>query len=464
MKKIIGTAMMLILVAASALSACTPAATATLAPTNPSIQPTSVPNTPVQPTTAPNTPVEPTTAPTPITLVAWLVDGEANTKFIKGNVDIWNKNNPNVQIDLNMYESDPYKTALPVALASDTPPDILFNWMGDDTGTLIREGHIIDLTPYIQKYHWDDGGVSKAAMNAFTYDGKLYGLPYSQEAKYYFYNLDILKKYNITPPQTFDQLIGVCKTLRTNNIVPMSFGNSGKWPGCHYMSQINQKVVGTKVIDSDYNLKTPADQLFTDPNYVKALDKLLELQSAGCFADGTNASDHNVAWAQFYSGQVAMTYEGTWGLAVWDSNGMKDKYGMFRFPEIPDGAGSQNTVLGGPIAYEISSKSKHPDEAASFINFMINPDSQRTFVTLTSRIPVRAAVLDPKIDSPSVIWVAQDLAKADGTTGWLDAVLENSISEIYLNGIQEVLGGTMTPQQVMDAVRAQALKIQATQK
>ncbi len=57
--------------------------------------------------------------------------------------------------------------------------------------------------------------------------------------------------------------------------------------------------------------------------------------------------------------------------------------------------------------------------------------------------------------------MTEDLAKAEGTALWLDVVLENSISEVYLNSIQEVLAGSKTPEEAVQAVREQALKVQA---
>ena len=55
--------------------------------------------------------------------------------------------------------------------------------------------------------------------------------------------------------------------------------------------------------------------------------------------------------------------------------------------------------------------------------------------------------------------VSEDLAKAEGAALWLDVVLENSIREVYLNSIQEVIAGTKTPEEAVQAVRDQALKV-----
>jgi raffinose/stachyose/melibiose transport system substrate-binding protein len=53
--------------------------------------------------------------------------------------------------------------------------------------------------------------------------------------------------------------------------------------------------------------------------------------------------------------------------------------------------------------------------------------------------------------------VIDDLATAEGTALWLDTLLENSVSEAYLNAIQEVLNRTKTPDEAVDMVRSAAL-------
>ena len=70
--------------------------------------------------------------------------------------------------------NEAYKTTLQVAIGSGDPPDILFNWAGDDTGRFAREGNLLDLTPYAEQYKWAEQ-LSPAMLDAFTVDGKLYG-------------------------------------------------------------------------------------------------------------------------------------------------------------------------------------------------------------------------------------------------------------------------------------------------
>ncbi|MFZ1768964.1 MAG: extracellular solute-binding protein [Caldilinea sp.] len=370
--------------------------------------------------------------------------------------------NPDIDIVYNPYSNEAYKTNLQVAIGSDDPPDIFFNWAGDDTGRYVREGHLLDLTPYADQYAWGDQ-LSPAMLAAFSVDGALYGAPYSQEAKYFYYHKDMFEEMGLTVPTTFDELLALCTKVSDAGMPALAFGNQERWEGVHYMTIFNQKVAGEDVLAADYSLSNDADTLFTDPGYVEAFKRLQAMQTAGCFGDAINSTTPDAALIQFVNKQTPMYYQGTWIIGSLKDNDLEGKYGMFRMPPMTDDAakGNQNFVLAGPVGLEVSSKTAYPNAAAKFLDFYVSQPSQQALLVDTNRIPVRADAVDREVAAPGVVAVTDDLATGEGTALWLDVVLENSISEVYLNSIQEVLAGAKTPEEAMQAVREQALKVQA---
>lgn len=397
-----------------------------------------------------------------ITLDLWFNSDEVLDRYNEAVIAAFEEQYPNVDIVYSPYANEVYKTALQVAIGSDDPPDIFFNWAGDDTFRLVREGHLVDLTPYAEEFGWYDA-ISPAALDAFAQDGKLYAGPYSQEVKYVYYNLSIFEEQGIEIPQTFDELLGVCQTLREAGITPMAFGNQERWEGVHYLTIFNQKMAGEDTILRDYSLESPEGELFTDVGYVLAFQRLLDMQDAGCFQDAPNSTTPDAAAALFYLEQTAMYYQGTWLVQSLMQNDFEGKYGMFRMPPMtdPDAKGNQNYVLLGPNGLEVSSKTAHPDAAAQFVDFYVSQESQSMLVEMTGRIPSRSDAVDPDTAPWHMLFVANDLAEAEGAVSWLDVVLENRVSEVYLNAIQEVLSGTMTPEDAVAAVRDEALKVKA---
>ena len=388
------------------------------------------------------------------TLNMWMLSDGTLDPYFNEVIESFEAENPDINISMQTYANEAYKTAIQVGIASSEPPDIYFNWAGDDSFRYVREGQAADLTEYAERDGW--GELAPGATAAFSLDGEVYGVPMQQLSKYFYYNKAIFEREGLSEPATFDELLGLCKTLKDKGITPISFGNSERWPGVHYLTIFNQKVVGEETTANDYNLSNPADTLFTDPGYALAFQKLLDMQAAGCFNDAPNSISPEVARALFFSGETAMTYCGTWCIAIFKDNGFEGQYDLFRMPEITDGKGNQNFVMAGPQGLQVSAKTQDEEAAAKFIAYILSQPEQELLLNKYNALVIRSDAVNADTD-PIVKWVIDDLATAEGTALWLDTLLENSVSEAYLNSIQEVLNGTKTPEQAVEAVRTAAL-------
>ena len=387
------------------------------------------------------------------TLTIWVLNDIA--PHFKEVAADFEKANPNVTITVRDYPNEAYKTAIQVGVASNQPPDIFFNEPGETAFKFVRDDQVMDLTAVAKKAGWDK--TLKGTVGGFTLDGKIWGMPYTQQSKYFYYSKEIFANEKIKIPTSFNGLLSTCKTLKAKGIVPISFGNSERWPGIHYMTILNQKVVGDAQIAADYSLKPAADKLFTDPAYATALQKLKDMQDAGCFNNAVNSVSPEIARATFYSGKAAMTFCGTWCLGIMDSNGFKGKYGNFRFPRMEGGKGNQGYVISGPSGLQISAKSTNKEVATDFLAYFISVKPQARMVETTNRIPANPAAVKGLTLEPALAAVIADLGKASGSVLWLDSAVESGVSDAYLNMIQEVLNGTKTPQQAMETVREAAL-------
>ncbi len=409
-----------------------------------------------------DTAAQPAAAGETQTLNLWFNSDDTFNQFNEKVIADFEAANPDISIVYSPYPNEAYKTNLQVAIGSDDPPDIFFNWAGDDTGRLVREGHLLDLSPYAEQYNWGEQ-LSPAMLDAFSADGKLYAAPYTQEAKFFYYHKDLFDQLGLTVPTTFSELLDTCRKISDAGMTPLAFGNQERWEGVHYLTIFNQKMAGEETIAADYSLSSSPDTLFTDPGYAAAFEQLKAMQDANCFGSAVNSTTPDAALIQFVNQQTVMYYQGTWIMGNLKENGLEGMYGMFLMPPITDAAakGNQNYILAGPTGLEVSNKSQYPDAAAKFLDYYVSQPVQSSLLLDTNRLPAREDAVDKSQAPAGVIAVSEDLAKGEGTALWLDVVLDNSISEVYLNSIQEVLAGTMTPEQAVQAVREQALKVQA---
>ena len=85
-------------------------------------------------------------------------------------------------------------------------------------------------------------------LSSFQVDGKYYGMPTDAVSKYFYYNKKFFAEHSLTPPADFDGLLGLCQEIRKidPNIVPMPLGNSERWKLNHYITMLNERVLGAE--------------------------------------------------------------------------------------------------------------------------------------------------------------------------------------------------------------------------
>jgi raffinose/stachyose/melibiose transport system substrate-binding protein len=361
---------------------------------------------------------------------------------------------------LSVYPNEQYKTAIQVGVRSADPPDVFQMWAYERANRLQREGVAAELGDFSKE-------LSAASLSAYTFDGKLYGVPFSHHGKYLWYNTKYFQDNKLNLPTTFNGLLALCKQIRSidANMVPIALGASEPWTIDHYIAMFNQKLVADDVRQADYTLKAPADKLFTDPGYVAALQKLLDMQAANCFNDGITALTPEAARSMFASGAAAMTYCGTWCMATFDSEGLKDGYKAIRMPNLDDQKQPQDAIhviIDGLQVHTIVDKRGTRDAAIAFLNFVLTPEEQAMYAKVSGSPPAVPAAADLMKDaSPMLLWAIRDIGSAKVVIAELDTSLEQTVSDKYLRGYQDVINKVKTPADVMKEVAAAAVAAQA---
>lgn len=367
---------------------------------------------------------------------------------------------PNIKIDMSAVGDQPYKDKIRVLAASGQLPDIFFSWSGAFAKNFVDSGAAMDLT---QAYNSTDlhTNVIPTATKPFTFNGHVYGIPLRLDAKFMVYNKAMFAKLGLSVPTTWDQLLSTCKSLKDAGITPIGFGDQYPWAAIHYLTTLNAKLVPPDVRKADYDLTAPADKLFTDPGYVQALTDLRTLVTDGCFNKGPNGLSHDTARAAFGAGQDGMMYvEIVEFYNLKDTPLGNDGWGFFPFPSFPNGRGDQQLLTGAPDGFMVSSKTKHPQEAIEFLNYLMTPQWGAKYVDeITEPSAVQGAMNQPGVLTQLQQGV-QDIGKADGMALWLDTAINIKVVNPYLNGAQAVIAGTETPADLMKKVHDAAVTTQ----
>jgi raffinose/stachyose/melibiose transport system substrate-binding protein len=326
----------------------------------------------------------------------------------------------------------------------------------------VRDGLALDITDLGAQPGNFKQYLSEGWLSSFEYNGKNFGIPTDAVSKYFYYDKAFFAEHKLEAPTTFGGLLDLCKAIRAvdPSIVPWPLGNSERWKLNHVITMLNERVLGAEATAADYALTAPDDQLFTNPGYVEAWQKVIDLKDAGCFQDAPNATSPEATRSMFASQVSPMIYCGTWCANIFIGEGFSD-FAMFRFPAVDGGKGDPGAGFLVPQGFMISSKTQHPSEAVAWASFLVSDEMAAKFAEAMGAIPSNAKLIDTVKGTEQYKWIVSDIAAATGSVMVLDVLLEASVSNAYLDAGVEILNGTKTPQQAMDDIRAIALAAKA---
>ncbi|WP_437131749.1 ABC transporter substrate-binding protein [Bacillus atrophaeus] len=377
---------------------------------------------------------------------------EPERRYFEEVVKEFEKEHPDIHIQTEAVLNDSYKDKIKVMLGTSSPPDVFFSWSDEFAAKFIRGNKALDLSSYYKNdTEWSSQLVG-TQIKPFTYEEKEYGVPWQMDAKSFFYNKDIFEKLNLKPPSTWEELIEVSKKLKANGYTPISFGTKAPWTISHYIGTLNQRMVDEKTRERDYDAKTGE---FTDEGYVKALEKLKELMPY--FNEHVNSIDHEYARQQFKSGKSAIMYAETAEIKLVEPVNL----GLFSFPDITGQKGSSNSLTGAPEGFMISSKTKHPKEAMEFLQFLTSKKMGEKLVKDVGKYSAVQGTATEENATATQREAVQQIIDADSMVSWFDMDVDVEIADVYLSGVQQMLGGDMTPAEVMKSVQKAAKQVRA---
>jgi maltose/maltodextrin transport system substrate-binding protein/arabinogalactan oligomer/maltooligosaccharide transport system substrate-binding protein len=319
MSKKLWTLISVMLVAMMVLAACAPAATET--PTTVPVveEPTAEPV--VEEPTAEPVVEEPTAEPVvePVgTLRIWADDTRA--PILQDLADeVLAAYQLELVVELKSALRDDFQTAAPVGEG----PDILFGVAHDQAGTLVSNGLLapVDLGE-------KEADFAPVALDACTFDGVLYCLPYATENLAFFYNTELVA----TPPATWDEVVTVGEALMAEGKATYIMAVTGTTYDMYPLYTAFGGYIFGKDDQGNWN---PQD-LGVDSEGMKAAAQWLKdnLDKGNLPTDWDWANNH----ALFETGEVPFIMAGPWALSRIRESGIP--YAVTNFPAGPAGEGA----------------------------------------------------------------------------------------------------------------------------
>lgn len=228
---------------------------------------------------------------------------------------------------------------------------------------------------------------TKPAVDAQTYEGKLYGIPKAVETIVLVYNKDILPK----APETFDDLIKVSKEQRAAN----KYGLLAKFDEIYYSYGVVAGM-GGYIFGQNANGSLNVNDIgLANQGTIDAVTFLKSFYADGLFPAGiVGETGANAIDSLFTEKKAAAVITGPWAFKPYQDAGVN--YGVAPLPTLPNGEHMRSFL--GVKGYSVSTYSTQKELAQQFIEFINQPEYAKIRFEKTGEIPpVKSLIDDPVI-------------------------------------------------------------------
>jgi raffinose/stachyose/melibiose transport system substrate-binding protein len=392
-----------------------------------------------------------------VTLVWWHnVTQGPGVKLYKDIASEFQKKNPNITIKAVPLQNEQFKTKIPIALQSDSPPDVFQSWGGGGLVDQQKAGKVADLTKYVKSWIKTIGG----SAAGWQVNGKQYAVPYSVGVVGFWYNKRLFKEAGVSSaPKTWPQFLAAIAKLKDAGTTPIAIGSKDEWPDAFYWDYLAVKLCSKKVMQQSavtYN--------FRDACWLKAGKYVQQLLDLEPFQDGFLATPAQQGASSsaglVANGKAAMELQGHWNPGVMQSLTPDQKIpsflGWFPFPNIPGSKALPGSLLGGGDGFACSWKAPQP-ACAQFLAYIDSPSVQRRIGSINFGLPVRKGT-ETSVKDPNLRTVLGFRAAAPFVQLYLDIAYSQAIGQALDDAIADQFAGKATPAQVVAKIAGAAKK------
>lgn len=313
-------------------------------------------------------------------------------------------------------------------------------------------GWLLDLTDRISQEEL--AAFSPKDVEGGRYESRLYRIPIRSDVGMLYYREDLLKAAGLQPPETFEDLLKISKTLKEQGKANWGY----VWQGRQYEGLVAMFVEVLKGFGGFWVNPDTLEVGLDRPETLKAIAFLRDTMQEGVSPPGVTTYQEEETRRFFQSGQAVFlrSWPYVWPLANVETSPIKGKIAIK--PMVHASGESGGACLGG-WGLGIAKSSKHPQEAWKAIQYFTSREAQRRFILEAGYVPSRRELFtDPEIVAkyghyPQLLEVVQQ------------AVLRPPIAQYAQTSdiLQRYLSATLTnrisPERAMQAAAAETRRL-----
>lgn len=316
-----------------------------------------------------------------------------------------------------------------------------------------KAGIVLDVTDRVNELDLDD--IYQGALDATKYEGKYYGMPWLNDVKYMFVNMELLKQAGIeSAPTTWDELIADAKACKEQGICEFPI------VGCYAQAECLicdytciAGSFGGSFVDENNN------PTLNSAENVAALDFMAQTLKDGlCNPKSLEMIEDDVL-STFAAGNAVFAINWTYQYASMNDESQSAVVGQGAITPIPGTDKAQSATVNGGMPLMITAGCKNPDEAWDYMLFLASKEMQAKYCA--NALPIwKSLYTDPSvIETAGADVVAASQVQFDFIENRPMVPYYNELSTSMQTEIQLVLLGQKTAQEALDGLQAIAMDL-----
>ncbi|WGF87522.1 ABC transporter substrate-binding protein [Marinivivus vitaminiproducens] len=355
-------------------------------------------------------------------------------------IEAYQEANPGVSIMMESISGSGaavYPDVLRTSMASGDPPDVFFMWGGELAGPFIQGQQALPLDTYYEQYAWRDRFASWM-VERLERDGKMYGVPFRARGMGFWYRTDLFEEYDLKVPTSYDELAGVCATLKENGIYCATFGGRFGWHTMRLLDYFIETECGPEIHDGLNTLRASWDQ----PCVVAAYATLRQwVEDEWLVPDFLNVTPPD-ARLPMYLGDAAMIIE-TNGFEVTLDIDEQD-IALYDFFLPPTGHDPQRYPA-FPEQWMIAADSGNPDAAAAFVDWITRAETQKQYPSAFAGTATSGVTPDCEVEPRGCRW--SEILNSDRQTYVLtDQAFPKELVDAFFEVQDAIVAGRTSPE------------------
>ena len=374
---------------------------------------------------------------------------DARVKSTQQAVAAFEKEHPNIKVEMQYSDWSGYWDKLATSIVGGNAPDVI---QIDETylAAYASQGSLYDLGSMDGAI--DTSDIEGSVMDMGKYDGTQYAVPIATTPQTVMVNMDALAKAGVQLPDdaddwTYDEFADFQKQVYDSS------GGEIRGAGMGY----NAYALRLWARQNGEELFTDGKVSISEDALTKYFDIAKELVDTGFGGDLNAWSEQTTATlnqSDFGTGRGATMFSQATQLTAYaDAVGTKN----IKLVMPPSNTKDKWGFMGIGMYWSITSKSKHPKEAAELIDFLVNSEEAGKILGTERGIPVNAKVRQALADSASDLdREVLDYADAfEKKCGKAPEIIPNGMSDIMNTAMryqQEVMFGRQTSREAAKAM------------